>query len=90
MTIYFFKGTTEGAATIEWIMEHIAHKVGKDPLEVRLLNFMKKGDQIITHGKELESDNICVRMIEEIKVSGDYDRRKKSIATFNQVCILLQ
>jgi len=78
-------GTTQGVATIEWIMEHIAHTVGKDPLDVRMLNFMKEGDQIIVHGKGLESDNICLRMIHEIKVSGDYERRKKSVEAFNQV-----
>lgn len=37
-------GTTEGVAMIENIMEHIARKVNKDPLEVRLSNIPADSD----------------------------------------------
>lgn len=34
-------------SAIEHIMEHIAYTVKRDPLEVRVLNFMKKGDPFV-------------------------------------------
>lgn len=40
-------GSAQGVAGIEHIMEHIAYVVKKDPLEVRQINLMKKGDPFI-------------------------------------------
>lgn len=54
-------------------MEHIARVVGKDPVEVRLLN--------------LDSDKkiILQPMIEELSRTADYDARKRAVEVFNNV-----
>lgn len=56
---------------IEYIMERIAHNLGKDPLDVRMLN-MKKGD------------NPIPEMIEQLKKDANYDDRFSEIKKFNQ------
>lgn len=80
-------GTVEGIAMIENIMEHIARKVKKDPLEVRLSNIadneMKKflPDFVKSVGEfrlyeEIEENNFFLIQI-------DYHNRKKTIEQFN-------
>ncbi|XP_076639451.1 xanthine dehydrogenase/oxidase isoform X2 [Colletes latitarsis] len=64
-------GSTEAIGMIENIMEHIAQTVGKDPLEVRLLNM----DPI--HKSMLQP------MITELCKNADYDTRKKAVEAFN-------
>ena len=37
-------GTTQGHAIIENLMEHMASKLGEDPIEFRIKNMLKEGD----------------------------------------------
>lgn len=79
-------GTTLGIGAIETIMEHIAWTLKKDPLEVRMTNFIQKGDPLIAvPGLKFEEENPLPGMIQEFKQSADYDDRKKFVETFNQV-----
>jgi hypothetical protein len=52
-------------------MQHIAKVVKKDPIQVRLNNMRS-------------DDNVMPQMVEDLKVSSDYDARKESIDEFNQ------
>ncbi|CRL08602.1 CLUMA_CG021290, isoform A [Clunio marinus] len=62
-------GTTEGIAMIENIMEHIARKTKKDPVEVRMNN----------------CEGEMVKLLPEFVQSVDYYERKKNIETFNSL-----
>nr|CAD7412243.1 unnamed protein product [Timema poppensis] len=64
-------GTNEGIASIEYIMEHIANVVKKDPTEVRINNIPK--------------DSPILVLFDAIKKSGDYDKRRTSLNEFNKV-----
>ncbi|PNF35793.1 Xanthine dehydrogenase [Cryptotermes secundus] len=64
-------GSTEGTATIEHIMHHIAKVVKKDPVEVRLNNMSV-------------DDNATPQMVKDLIVSADYNARKESIDEFNK------
>jgi len=75
-------------------MEHIAAHLKKDPLEVRINNLLKPGDPMLrkyplTHPKSkikekiFEGENTLVKMIADIKISGQYEDRKKSVTDFN-------
>ncbi|XP_043258855.1 indole-3-acetaldehyde oxidase-like [Colletes gigas] len=64
-------GSTEAVGMIENIMEHIAHAIGKDPLEVRLLNM----DPI--------HKSMLLPMITELCKNADYDTRKNAVEAFN-------
>ncbi|XP_065336761.1 uncharacterized protein LOC135937537 [Cloeon dipterum] len=63
-------GTTEGVAFIEEIMERIARVTKLDPLQVRLNNM-------------LLVENPLPTMIDDLKVSADYDNRKANVQAFN-------
>lgn len=64
--------TTEAVAVIEHIMEEIAKLLKLDPLDVRIANL------------NLQFSDIPA-MISDIRKVSDYDARKQSIQTFNQV-----
>jgi len=79
-------GSTQGYAIIEAIMEHIAHYLGKDPLDVRMVNQIKTGDPIYSvPGYTFDGVNLIPQMLDEIKKSGDYAERKKFLENFNSV-----
>nr|QLI62137.1 aldehyde oxidase 6 [Streltzoviella insularis] len=63
--------TTEGIAMIEYMMERIAFNLGKDPLEVRLLNMIKENNPIPD-------------MIDELRKESNYDERVEEVKRFNQ------
>nr|CAD7398612.1 unnamed protein product [Timema cristinae] len=63
-------GTNEGIASIEYIMEHIANVVKKDPTEVRINNIPK--------------DSPILVLFDAIKKSGNYDKRRISLNEFNK------
>ncbi|XP_062708362.1 xanthine dehydrogenase isoform X2 [Aedes albopictus] len=62
-------GTSEGIAMIENIMEHIAHVVGKDPMEVRMHNMPK--------------ENHMYKLLPKFRKDVSFDSRKKAIDKFN-------
>ncbi|XP_073971381.1 uncharacterized protein isoform X1 [Rhodnius prolixus] len=64
-------GTIEGIATIETIMEHIATRVAKDPLDIRMVNLDKKYTLLNT-------------LIQNVLVDSDYEASKLAIKQFNK------
>lgn len=67
-------------------MEHIAFQLKKDPVAVRLANAIKPGDTIVAaEEKKFNGENLIPRMLEELKVSGSIEERKKFIENFNNV-----
>jgi xanthine dehydrogenase/oxidase len=65
----------EGIATIEYIMEHIAHVVKRDPIEVRFVN--------------LPTISPVRKMINTVRKSSEFDVRSEIVSTFNKVRIKL-
>ena len=87
-------GSIQGGALTEYIMEHIAHTLKKDALEIRMNNILKQGDPLLISIGEIfnptglakfDTENLIPRMIEEIKESADYENRLKLVEKFNQV-----
>lgn len=67
-------------------MEHIAHTLKKDPLEVRMANLIKAGDPILgVPGETFTGENPLTQMIQDLKTSADFVERKKFIDNFNKV-----
>ena len=64
-------------------MEHLATKLGVDPLDFRMKNFLKKGDLLVT-GNELDVDNPLPDIIEKLKASSNFETRKQQVEKFNR------
>lgn len=76
-------GGPQGAIAIEYLIDSIARELGKDPLEVRKLNFYGKDQRNVTpYGMTVE-DNILPELVGELEVSSDYVRRREAVRAFN-------
>lgn len=65
-------GSTETAAFLEHIMEHIALVLKKDATEVRIANFILPQ---------------ATSILNQVKTSAQYDERVKAVETFNGVSL---
>ncbi|OCJ16220.1 xanthine dehydrogenase molybdopterin binding subunit [Rhizobium sp. AC44/96] len=79
-------GGPQGMLGGERFIEEIAYAVGKDPLEVRKLNFYGQpgsGRTLTPYHQEVE-DSILERIVGELEESADYQARRKAIIEFNR------
>ncbi len=76
-------GGPQGAIAIENILDSIARRLGKDPLDVRRLNFYGIDRQRVTpYGQPVE-DNLLHALTAELEATSDYRRRREAVAHFN-------
>ena len=76
-------GGPQGAMSIESIIETIASKLKRDPLEIRRINFYGTTERNVTpYGQTIE-DNILHELVDELVETSDYHRRRKEINAFN-------
>jgi xanthine dehydrogenase large subunit len=78
-------GGPQGMLGAERIIEEIAYALGKDPLEIRKLNFYGQpgsGRTTTPYHQEVE-DNIIAHVVEELEASCDYQARRQAIIDFN-------
>ena len=78
-------GGPQGVVAAERMIEEIAYKLGKDPLEVRKANFYGDagdGRNLTPYHQEVE-DNVIGRVVEELETSADYQARRKAILDDN-------
>ena len=79
-------GGPQGMLGAERVIEEIAYALGKDPLEVRKLNFYGQpgsGRTTTPYHQEVE-DNVIARVVEELERSSDYQARRRAIIEFNE------
>ena len=57
-------------------MEHIAKEIKKDPVQLRMNNMDP-------------NDNTIIQLIEDMKVTSNYEARKLSVEEFNNVSLKL-
>ncbi|CAD5110513.1 xanthine dehydrogenase molybdopterin binding subunit [Zestomonas carbonaria] len=82
-TAYRGFGGPQGMVAIEEIMDVIARHLGKDPLEVRKLNYYGKDERNVTHYYQTVEHNMLAEMTAELEASCDYARRREEIRAFN-------
>ncbi|MAS25997.1 MAG: xanthine dehydrogenase molybdopterin binding subunit [Oceanospirillaceae bacterium] len=75
-------GGPQGMILAECMLDDIARKVGKDPLDVRKLNYYKEGEQ--THYGQPIEDFYLPELIETLENNCDYRKRREDIAAFNK------
>ncbi|MEO4000526.1 xanthine dehydrogenase molybdopterin binding subunit [Mesorhizobium sp. CAU 1732] len=76
-------GGPQGMVGAERVIDEVAFAVGKDPLEIRRLNFYGTDDRNLTPYHQTVEDNIVHRIVDELEASSDYQRRRREIAAFN-------
>jgi len=82
-------GGPQGMVGIERVMDHIAHALGRDPLEVRRANFYGPGRETTFYGQQVEGF-ILPEMVEALREEGGYDARRAEIARFNAASPVLK
>ncbi|SMH53284.1 xanthine dehydrogenase molybdopterin binding subunit [Mesorhizobium australicum] len=76
-------GGPQGMVGAERIIDEVAFALGKDPLEIRKVNFYGVGERDVTPYHQTVEDNILERIVGELEASSDYERRRREIAAFN-------
>ena len=77
-------GGPQGMLAIERIIDHIAARLGKDPLDVRLANLYGPGRDVTQYGMKV-ADNIAPQMIARLRETARYDERAAAVEAFNAV-----
>lgn len=77
-------GGPQGMIAIERALDQIAHKLGKDPLEVRKVNLYGTTERNVTPYHMTVEDNIAPEIIAVLEEKADYTKRKEAIRAFNE------
>ncbi|MCF6327174.1 MAG: xanthine dehydrogenase molybdopterin binding subunit [Devosiaceae bacterium] len=77
-------GGPQGVMAAERIIEEIAYALDMDPLAVRRVNFYGTDENNITPYHQQVSDNIIHRIVDELEISSDYQKRRREIIEFNK------
>ncbi len=76
-------GGPQGMMAIEHVVDEIARALGKDPLDVRKLNFYGTKDRDVTpYHMKVEGD-VLPGLVGELERTSEYARRREEIGRFN-------
>ena len=89
-TAYRGFGGPQGLIMPEIVLDEIARKLGKDPLEVRKANFYGGEGRDTTHYYQKVEDNPLPEMIAELEASSDYQQRREAIRAYNATSPILK
>ncbi|NKJ08372.1 xanthine dehydrogenase molybdopterin binding subunit [Rhizobium sp. SG741] len=80
-------GGPQGMVGAERVIDEVAFAVGKDPLDIRKLNFYDamgvEGERNLTPYHQKVEDCIIQRIVAELEESADYAGRRRAIQEFN-------
>ncbi len=83
-------GGPQGAIVTEVILDSIARRLGKDPLDVRRINFYGTSERNVTPYAQTVTDNIIDELTAELETSSDYRARREQIARDNAASPVLK
>ncbi len=75
-------GNTETTACIEQAMDELADRLGLDPIDLRLANCLRPGDET-AHGQRLGDDVGLVECLEHVRRVSDWDRKRREYGEQN-------
>ncbi len=82
-------GGPQGMVFAERVMDAIAVKTGRDPLDVRKRNLYARGRDVTPYRQKIK-DNIALEIIEALEASSNYRARRADIAKFNAESVILK
>jgi xanthine dehydrogenase large subunit len=81
-------GGPKGVATIEKIIEEVAHYLKKDPLALRKLNvYRDEGGHNLTHYGQLVENNCLEKLLVKLERDSHYQARRQEIELHNQAAL---
>jgi xanthine dehydrogenase large subunit len=83
-------GGPQGAFAIEYIIDSIARELGRDPLDVRKLNFYGIGERDVTPYGQKVGDNVIHELVAELERTSEYRARRAAIRAFNAASPVLK
>lgn len=76
-------GGPQGVLGIEQVIDEIAFHLGKDPLDVRKVNFYGIDERNVTHYGQTLKDNVIADIVATLERTSEYAARRKQIRAFN-------
>jgi len=76
-------GGPQGMFAIEYAIDDIARTLGKDPLEVRRVNFYGIGERDTTQYGQKVEDNIIAEIVGKLENDAKYQKRRTAVRNFN-------
>ena len=76
-------GGPQGMIAAESLMDDIARKLGKDPLDVRLANLYAPGRDVTPYGQKIE-EHLLRDMMQSLAKDANYRERRSAITEFNR------
>jgi xanthine dehydrogenase large subunit len=76
-------GGPQGMFAIEYAIEDIARSLGKDPLDIRRLNFYGVNERNVTQYGQVVEDNIIHDIVDKLEKDSDYRARREAVSEFN-------
>ncbi|HYE01561.1 MAG TPA: xanthine dehydrogenase molybdopterin binding subunit [Alphaproteobacteria bacterium] len=76
-------GGPQGMIAIENVVDEIARRLGRDPLDVRRLNFYGGPGRDVTHFHQRVEDSVIAELVDTLERTADYRRRVEAIRAFN-------
>jgi xanthine dehydrogenase large subunit len=83
-------GGPQGAIAIEYLIDSVARALGKDPLEVRRINFYGTESNNVTPYTQPITDNVIHELVDELARTSRYAERRREIAAFNAASPVLK
>ncbi|MET0961863.1 MAG: xanthine dehydrogenase molybdopterin binding subunit, partial [Noviherbaspirillum sp.] len=86
-------GGPQGAIAIEYLIDDIARELGRDPLDIRKINFYGRNDaegrNITPYGQKVE-DNVIHELVAELEATSAYRERRAQTRAWNAASPVLK
>ncbi len=83
-------GGPQGMLAGERVIEEIAFALGRDPLDVRKLNFYGTAERNITPYHQTIEDNVGLALVEQLEARSDYRARRAAIREANRTSPIIK
>jgi xanthine dehydrogenase large subunit len=83
-------GGPQGAIAMEYVLDEIARKLGRDALDIRKLNFYGKEERNVTPYGQVIVDNVIHELVDELETSSEYRARRAAVEEFNKTSPVLK
>ncbi|MEY4428782.1 MAG: xanthine dehydrogenase molybdopterin binding subunit, partial [Pseudomonadota bacterium] len=83
-------GGPQGAFAVEYILDTVARRLGRDALDVRLANLYGQHERNVTPYGQVVEDNVLHALIGQLVHSSDYRARREAVNAFNATSPVLK